>query len=457
MRKIIIAASIALLCAACGNDGNSSDPILPNPSTEQNISEVTTDDIVEYFSLDKQLNVYQALEKAKASLGNKTVNGKLVSVIAVNVLNKDEEKGTFTLRVIGNSVDKAFTKDVEYTGFAQKPNDYEMVSRAVASWKADVNYLKDFDFDTLYRLKDNSKFTAAYLQQFVDLSSSSVEGNKHYTFTPEDWANTIVSDVRYIGGSHSGRITFTITYKGRKGNTGNGVTNGSPSVEFNKNLYYRTKVSVNTEEVSKLYMRGVYEHADVFHTSLLKFDSEKFVPYLKSKRRDDGTNAVTLSIQFVAKDGHDTELANFDVELAGFKPLSALDNDLTIGTSTELRDFFAKRYKTKADGDYSAAVSRLNTKLWFNKVEMYVTRDNEQIDLQANEVQSEYGGGNVTAWVPTSNLAKYFDIYLLEPRIEVTSAKKTGNYLDITYKLVYVNDVAVDGKVRTLRVHLVEA
>ena len=457
MRKLIIAASIVLLCAACGSDGNSSDPILPNPSTEQNVSEVTTDDIVEYFSLDKQLNVYQALEKAKASLGNKTVNGKLVSVIAVNVLNKDEEKGTFTLRVIGNSVDKAFTKDVEYTGFAQKPNDYEMVSRAVASWKADVNYLKDFDFDTLYRLKDNSKFTAAYLQQFVDLSSSSVEGNKYYTFTPEDWANTTISDVRYIGGSHSGRIAFTITYKGRKGNTGNGVTNGSPSVEFNKNLYYRTKVSVNTEEVSKLYMRGVYEHADVFHTSLLKFDSEKFVPYLKSKRRDDGTNAVTLSIQFVAKDGHDTELANFDVELTGFKPLSALDNDLTIGTSTELRDFFAKRYKTKADGDYSAAVSRLNTKLWFNKVEMYVTRDNEQINLQSSEVQSEYGGGNVTAWAPTSNLAKYFDIYLLEPRIEVTSAKKTGNYLDITYKLVYVNDVAVDGKVRTLRVHLVEA
>lgn len=453
MRKAIIAAFIVLLFAACGSDGNSSDPILPTPSTEQNVSEVTTDDIVEYFNLDKQLNVYQALEKAKASLGNKTVNGKLVSVIAVNVLNKDEEKGTFTLRVIGNSVDKAFIKDVEYTGFAQKPTDYEMVSRAVASWKTDVNYLKYFDFDTLYRLKDNSKFTAAYLQQFVDLSSSSVEGNKHYTFTPEDWANTTISDVRYIGGSYSGRIAFTITYKGRKGNTGN----SSPNVPFDKNKYYATLVTANSEQASKLYMRGAYENADVFYTSLLKFDSDKFVPYLKGKHKDDGANSLRLSINLVAKDGHDTELANFDVELTGFKPLSALDNDLTIGTSTELRDFFAKRYKTKADGDYSAAVSRLNTKLWFNKVEMYVTRDNEQIDLQANEVQSEYGGGNVTAWVPTSNLAKYFDIYLLEPRIEVTSAKKTGNYLDITYKLVYVNDVAVDGKVRTLRVHLVEA
>ena len=449
MRKIILAVSIALLCAACGGDGGSSDPIQPNPSTEQNTAEVTTDDIMKFLNLDKQQNVYQALETAKASLGNKTVNGKALNVTAVDVLNSDEEKGTFTLRVMGNSSSKTFTKDVEYAGFAQKPNDYEMVSRAVAAWKTDVNYLKDFDFDTLYRLKDNRKFTAAYLQKFINLSSSNVGGSKHYTFTPADWANTTVSDMRYVGSSTSGQIAFTLTYKGRK--------NSSVGVEMNKNEYYRNQISVNTEEVSKLYMRGVYEHADVFHTSLFKFDSEKFVPYLKSKRRDDGTNAITLSIQLVAKDGHDTELANFDVELTGFKPLSALDNDLTIGSSIELRDFFAKRYKSKADGDYSAAVSRLNTKLWFNKVEMYVTRDNEQIDLQANGVQSEYGGGNVTAWEPTSNLAKYFDFYLLEPRIEVTSAKKIGNFLDITYKIVYVNDVAVDGKLRTLHVHLVEA
>ena len=449
MKKIILAVSIALLCAACGGDGSSSDPIQPNPSTEHNATEVTTDDIVKFLNLDKQQNVYQALETAKASLGNKTVNGKALNITAVDVLNSDEEKGAFTLRVTGNSGGKTFTKDVEYVGFAQKPNDYEMVSRAIAAWKTDVNYLKDFDFDTLYRLKDNSKFTAAYLQKFINLSSSSVGGSKHYTFTPADWANTTVSDVRYVGSSSSGQVAFTITYKGRK--------NSSLGVEMNKNEYYRNQISVNTEEVSNLYMRGVYEHADVFHTSLFKFDSEKFVPYLKSKRRDDGTNAITLSIQLVAKDGHDTELANFDVELTGFKPLSALDNDLTIGSSIELRDFFAKRYKSKADGDYSAAVSRLNTKLWFNKVEMYVTRDNEQIDLQANGVQSEYGGGNVTAWEPTSNLAKYFDFYLLEPRIEVTSAKKIGNFLDITYKIVYVNDVAVDGKLRTLHVHLVEA
>ena len=448
MRKIIIAASIALLCAACGSDGNSSDPILPNPSTEQNAPEVTTDDIVEYFSLDKQLNVYQALEKAKASLGNKTVNGKLVSVIAVNVLNKDEEKGTFTLRVVGNSVDKAFTKDVEYTGFAQKPNDYEMVSRAVASWKADVNYLKDFDFDTLYRLKDNSKFTAAYLQQFVDLSSSSVEGNKHYTLTPEDWANTKISDVRYIGGSYSGRIAFTITYKGRKGNTGN----SSPNVPFDKNKYYATLVTANSEQASKLYMRGAYENADVFYTSLLKFDSDKFVPYLKGKHKDDGANSLRLSINLVAKDGHDTELANFEVEVTGFKPLSALNNELLIANSAEVGKFFGKYFRNKADGDYSAAVKAFDPRVWFKNVQMSLNRDGEVIVLYPNEVQAGNGNNLLTAWVPGSGMAKYMDIYLLDPRVEVLSAVKSGNFLDVKYKLVYVNEVAVTGKEQTLRI-----
>ena len=98
-------------------------------------------------------------------------------------------------RVTGNSGGKTFTKDVEYVGFTKSRMITEMVSRAVTAWKTDVNYLKDFDFDTLYHLKDNRKFTAAYLRKFINLSSSSVGGSKHYTFTPADWANATVSDV----------------------------------------------------------------------------------------------------------------------------------------------------------------------------------------------------------------------------------------------------------------------
>ena len=443
MRKFIFAAAIVLLFAACGGEDNS---LTPTPPTVEKVVEVTTDDIVKFFNLDKQMNVYQATEKAKADLGNKTVNGKQLNVTSVSVVKSDEEKGTFTLRVTGNSGGKTFTKDVDYTGFAQKPNDYAMASRAVAKWKEGVDYLKDFDFDTLYRLKDNSKFTAAYLQKFINLSSSSVGGSKHYTFTPADWANTTVSDVRYVGSSTSGQIAFTITYKGRK--------NSSLGVEMNKNEYYRNQISVNTEEVSKLYMRGVYEHTDLLHTSLLNYDRDKFVTYPTGKQKNDGSNSMTLSIQLVAKDGHDTELANFNVELTGFKPLSALDKELLIANSTDVGKFFGKYFRSKADGDYSAAVKAFDPRVWFKKVQMSLMRDGENIDLYANEVQGDNGNSNLTAWIPGSGLAKYLDIYLLDPRIEVISAQKTGNFLDIKYKLVYVNEVSVAGKEKTLHVHL---
>ena len=54
---------------------------------------------------------------------------------------------------------------------------------------------------------------------------------------------------------------------------------------MNKNEYYRNQISVNTEEVSKLYMRGVYEHTDLLHTSLLNYDRDKFVTYPTGKQK----------------------------------------------------------------------------------------------------------------------------------------------------------------------------
>ena len=77
MRKFIFAAAIVLLFAACGGEDNS---LTPTPPTVEKVVEVTTDDIVKFFNLDKQMNVYQATEKAKADLGNKTVNGKQLNV-----------------------------------------------------------------------------------------------------------------------------------------------------------------------------------------------------------------------------------------------------------------------------------------------------------------------------------------------------------------------------------------
>ena len=95
MRKIIIAASIALLFAACGGDDHSQTPNPTNPPTQGNTTTVEAADIVKFFNLDKQMNVYQALEKAKGDLGKKTINGKEVNVTAVSVVKSNEQAGTF--------------------------------------------------------------------------------------------------------------------------------------------------------------------------------------------------------------------------------------------------------------------------------------------------------------------------------------------------------------------------
>ena len=132
--------------------------------------------------------------------------------------------------------------------------------------------------------------------------------------------------------------------------------------------------------------------------------------------------------------------------------LFLLNNELHIANSAEVGKFFGKYFRNKADGDYSAAVKAFDPRVWFKNVQMSLNRDGEVIVLYPNEVQAGNGNNLLMAWVPGSGMAKYMDIYLLDPRVEVLSAVKSGSFLDVKYKLVYVNEVAVTGKEQTLRV-----
>jgi len=454
MKRILFSAVIIMFFAACGGDDGLT-PTPQKPPTQEETPEVKAADIVKYFSLDKQLNVSQALEKAKADLGKKTIDGKEISVTAVSEVKRDDQKGTFTLKVTGYVGKKPFGMEVDFSGFAQKPTDQHMAMRAVASWKEGVDYLSGFDFDTLYRLKKTDKFTAAYLAKYVDLTSSAPDGNSRYTFTADDWAKTTVSDVKYVAdNSHSGRISFTITYNGIKGKTGNG-NNGAPSLAFDKNIYYAKQITLDTDAVKKRYMRGVYQHLDIFYTSLLKFDADKFVPYIERKQKNDSDNSIALTIKLAAKDGHDTELAQFSLTLSGFKPLSDLDKELQLATSSDLGHYFGGKFKASADGDKSAQVRAIDPSVWIKYVQFGVRRGAGLVELVPSIVKSENGNNSVTAWVPTGSQAKDKDIFLVKPRIEVTGAKKENGWLYITYKLIGVNDTPINGTENKLPVHLI--
>ena len=402
--------------AACGGD-DGLPPTPQKPPTQEETPEVKAADIVKYFALNNQLNVSQALEKAKADLGKKTIDGKEINVTSVTEVKRDEAKGTFTLKVAGYVGKKPFGMEVDFAGFAQKPSDQDMAMRAVAKWKEGVDYLAEFDFDTLYRLKKTDKFTAAYLAKYVDLTSSAPDGNSRYTFTADDWAKTTVSDVKYIAdNSHSGRISFTITYNGIKGNTGSG-SNGAPSLAFDKNIYYAKQITLDTDAVKKRYMRGVYQHLDIFYTSLLKFDADKFVPYIERKQN--------------------------------------LDKELQLATSSDLGHYFGGKFKASADGDKSAQVRAIDPSVWIKYVQFGVRRGAGLVELVPSIVKSENGNNSVTAWVPTGSQAKDKDIYLVKPRIQVTGAKKENGWLYITYKLIGVNDTPINGTENKLPVHLI--
>lgn len=454
MKRILFSAVIIMFFAACGGDDGLT-PTPQKPPTQEETPEVKAADIVKYFALNNQLNVSQALEKAKADLGKKTIDGKEINVTSVTEVKRDEAKGTFTLKVAGYVGKKPFGMEVDFAGFAQKPSDQDMAMRAVAKWKEGVDYLAEFDFDTLYRLKKTDKFTAAYLAKYVDLTSSAPDGNSRYTFTADDWAKTTVSDVKYIAdNSHSGRISFTITYNGIKGKTGSG-SNGAPSLAIDKNAYYAKQFTVDADDVSKLYMRGVYRHLDVFYGSLIDYDDDKFAPLFAGKQKNDGNNTIDLTIKLTPKDGSDTELAQFTMTLTGFKPLSDLNEEWAIAGKTEVNQFFGKKFRGKPDGDKTAEVKAIPTKLWINLVQMSVKRGGNHVDLSPEKVKSENGNYNVTAWTPSSGKTEYRDIYLEEPQIEVISARKEDNFLYIKYRLTKVNETAVDGKEKEVQIHLI--
>lgn len=456
MRKLFVVAFLALLFVACGGDDNTITPETITPPAQQNNLEVKPVDLIKYFNLDKQLYVSEAVQKAKTTLGKKTVNGKELAVKTVTVVKSDEERGAFTLKVTGFCANKSFVMDVDFVGFATKLSNYDMAKRAVASWKMGVNPLTEFDFDTLFRLKDNSKFNAAYLQKLIDLKASAINGSANYTFTADDWAKTTISDVRYVPDNNgTGSIAFNISYNGIEGKKGDG-RDGSPRLSFSKRDYYATKVTVKTNQTKNMYMRGVYEYIEFYRSYVLNFDASKFVPYFESKHYNYSENAFYLTVRLVARDGQETPLATFTMKVDGFRPISDLSDELTISTYDRLNLFFGKRFRGKADGDYTAKVKALSQKLWLHLADLYITRDNFQHLLYGREERSDKGNYNVEVWRPNNGSIYNQDVYLEDLKIEVLSAKKVGNFLELTYKFVAANEVSFNGKQHTFKVHLME-
>jgi len=454
MKKALLMITLCATLAACSSEEPATDGKQPSGQTET--QEVKKEQLFKYFGLNKSLTVYQALQKLKATSGEKTIDGKTLTVTAVDETNRNEQTGTLTVTVKGSISGKPFKQTVTFEGFAPKPADGAMAKRVVATWKSDMDYQKDFDFDTLYRLGNTDKFTTEYLSRFINFTSSTPDGKYHYTFTPEDIAKTVVNDIKYTPSNrHEGTLSFILTYNGIKGNTGSGA-NGAPSLLFDKDIYYQKQVSLNRDAVRSLYMRGVYENADVFYAGLLKYDRTRFVPRIVHKVRNDNDNSMLITIKLTANDGRETELEEFGVIIDGFKSLADLNKDLQLAGSTEVGKHLGKVFRNAPDGDKLSQMSTVPVQAWIEKVQMGIRRDGKLIDLLPQKVSTGSGSSIVTVWKPTSGDGSVLDLYFESPRFEVVEAQKQGNFLKMKLKLNAVNETSVQGVELPLTVHLLQ-
>ena len=455
MKKFWITMIVGLIMASCGGSSSGNDPI-PTPPTPTNEDvKVTDNDLVSYFNLDKTKYVYQAIESLTAQTSSKTVNAKTIEVLSTSIQERNDSEGTFKVLVSGKVQNKLFSHTIAYSGFAKKPSDYDMSHRLSVKWKNGVDYQTQFDFDTLYRLKKTEKYTAEYLSQFIDIEVLEQNSQNVYKYTADDFAKLQISNFEFKSGRSTGTLTFVATYNGNRGNTGTGI-NAQPTLSFDKNAYYASKLQLKKEVAAEYYMRGVYENAAVFYAGFFDYDSDAFAPILKSVNKSDSQNTLSVTIELQNKSGNENVLAEFTKEVEGFKPLSALATELGLSTTADLGAYMGKRFRSSADGDLLAKVKALPIQNWIKNVHFSLKKVYGYLDLEREDVRMSNGNYIVSVWKAASNRGSDLDAYFLEPRFEVVEAKKEGIWLNLKVKLLQVNEVALSDVVLPLRIHLIE-
>lgn len=359
--------------------------------------------------------------------------------------NKNNDKKTENKNEGNNTNDNNKNLQPEIT-------DYYMAKRAVATWKKDVDPYKDFDFDEIIRLGKTEKFTTEYMSKLIELSSSSPDGKIRHTFTEEDLKNTKISDLKFTStNNNEGQISFVITYKGVKGSS----DKEAPSLLFDKSKYYSNLITVNKTMAANYYMRGVYEHLDIFLNNLLDYDKNKFGAIVEHKQRSDNENNISVQIKFFAMDKEKTVLANIPIKLSGFKPLTDLVKELSLYPQRELNIKLKKILKDKkSDAEIFEALKNLNIKYWFNNMQVAVREfDSKGTPKHLNDLTLN---GNI--FESTSSLANDKHVYLENPIFEIVGVEKyktedSGERRYYIYlKLRQVNEVEVksDGKIQMI-------
>ena len=268
----------------------------------------------------------------------------------------------------------------EPTPSVPKPSDYHIATRMV------VEPIKGKTREMLSKLKiedfawrgDKDAIKLADLLPFVTFKASDLDG-KPYTLTAEDLKLLELVDMKYEEhGSYDDYIAFKVRY--------NHISGMSVlRIPVSRRDYFMQKFEVNKDFAPQYYLAGITRLFPASAGEILKeYDRKKYAVVLTDARADHSNNSLSFrGLVHLVGTGMEDPVVVLDFEAKGFKPLSALQGQLTFVTSGELnermRDRLKKIQKSKTITD--AVVLQLvqnNANYW--------------IKLASPGIQNTYGG-----------------------------------------------------------------
>ena len=325
-----------------------------------------------------------------------------------------------------------------------KPSDYRIATRMV------VEPIKEKTREMLSKLKiedfawrgNKDAIKLADLLPFVTFKASDLDGEP-YTLTAEDLKLLELVDMKYEEhGSYNDYLAFKVRY--------NHISETSVlRIPVSRRDYFMQKFQVNKDFVPQYYLGGI---AHLFPASageiLKEYDRAKYAVVLTDARADHSNNDLSFrGLVHLVGTGMEEPVMVLNFEAKGFKPLSALQGQLTFVTSGELnermRDRLKKIQKSKTITD--AVV-----------LQLVQNNPNSWIKLASPGIQNTYGGelqwdGDHLVGV-LSGGHDTRDIYLEDARFAVNSARydKAAGTVTLGVELIAANGIAVSGVTTTL-------
>ena len=330
-----------------------------------------------------------------------------------------------------------------------KPSDYRIATRMV------VEPIKEKKAEMLSKLKiedfawrgDKDAIKLADLLPFVTFKASDLDG-KPYTLTAEDLKLLELVDMKYEEhASYNDYIAFKVRYNHISGTS-------VLRIPVSRRDYFMQKFEVNKDFAPQYYLGGI---AHLFPASageiLKEYDRKKYAVILTDARADHSNNDLSFrGLVHLVGTGMEDPVVVLDFEAKGFKPLSALQGQLTFVTSGELnehmRDRLKKIQKSKTITD--AVVLQLvqnNANYWIKLASPGIQNTyGGELQWDGDHLEGVLSGGHDTR-----------DIYLKDVRFAVNLARydKAAGTVTLGVELIAANGVAVSGVATTLVVRSV--